>query len=76
MTLKDVASSLEGVLAQSPRDWSLSKYDAWIYGIVNGWDSSDPGEDAMSEVAARHRWDEATVQRLQELHAAFRKAVS
>lgn len=70
-TLADVRSSLESVVAFDPRDWSLDKRDAWIYGIVFGWESEELDEDPMGDVAKRHGWDDAAVQRLRELHEAF-----
>lgn len=60
---KNVRDSIRRVLTTSPRDWSIAHEDAWIYGIVCGWP-----EDAIEEVAARHRWSPITVDRLRVLH--------
>jgi len=65
-TLSDVAASMQGLIAQSPRDWSVNSYDAWIYGIFSGW-----GPEAMEEVAARHRWTPEMCERLRQLHVAW-----
>lgn len=71
--------SLRATLATDARDWSVDRRDAWIWGIVNGWDR-EPGdpeeEDAMGEVAARHGWTPETVERLRLLHRAFDEAFS
>ena len=58
--------SIEAAIACSPRDWSLNKRDAWIYGIVFGWDGS-----SMDEVAKAHGWDASEVGRLKKLHKAW-----
>lgn len=34
------------------RDWVENKRDAWIYGIVVGWD-----DDSLNELAQKFRWD-------------------
>lgn len=57
--------SLELTLAFDPRDWSVDRRDAWIYGIVCGWGH------AIAEVANLHRWSAETVRRLQMLHEQF-----
>jgi len=59
---------LESVLALSPKDWSIDKNDAWIYGIVLGWD-----DDSLKELKNTFRWDADTVDRLKALHEAFVK---
>jgi hypothetical protein len=57
--------SLGNALAFDARDWSKSKRDAWIYGVVLGWD------EALSEVAEAHGWDAETQRRLVRLHERF-----
>jgi hypothetical protein len=58
--------SMATAMAASPRDWSLAKDTAWLYGIVCGWD-----EPALKEVAKRHGWDRVTVARLRDLRAEW-----
>lgn len=58
--------SLRKTILFSPRDWSLNPEDAWIYGIVIGWDWSLP------EVAHRHGWSSDVTERL--VHKEYRKA--
>lgn len=68
--LTDVAEavdSLETTVASHPQDWGAYKRDSWIFGIVCGWSSDQPDEDdddAMSEQAEQHGWDQSTVNRL------------
>lgn len=60
--------SLRAVVACDPRDWADHWRDAWLYGIVCGWD------EALDCVARKHGWPPATVERLQQLHAEFNRA--
>lgn len=62
---EDPLASIERALAFASKDWSLDRRDAWIWGIVLGWD------DALPEVAAKHRWDAIEIERLQRLHAKW-----
>lgn len=70
----DPREALRDLLAFSSRDWGAVKGDAWLWGIVFGWDNEDdePDEEsAMPELAKQHGWDEADVARLRRLHANF-----
>jgi len=60
--------ALRNLLAFDSRDYSINRRDAWLYGIIMGWDRS------MDEIAARHGWNEQAVARLRRLHALFNKA--
>ena len=67
--LNDLLCPLEAIdctLAFATKDWSVDKNDAWIYGIVAGWD-----DDSLKELSAKFRWTTATVEKLKKLHAAF-----
>lgn len=59
--------SIETAIAVSVRDWSENNRDAWIYGIVFGWE-----EDSMQEMIKKHHWSKETVQRLNILHNKFK----
>lgn len=59
--------SIAACIAFSPHDWGENHRNAWIYGIVLGWDG-----DSMDEQARRHRWSPDDVARLRRLHAAYR----
>jgi hypothetical protein len=58
--------SLRGCIAFSPKDWSIEMRDAWMYGIVMGWDG-----EALTEVAAKHGWPDGALARLRRIHSAF-----
>lgn len=60
--------SIDKCLAFSSRDHGLYRGDAWVYGIVCGWEHGD--SKAMDEMAARHGWDAESVARLRRLHKA------
>jgi len=63
---EDPKESLSSTLAFSVDDWAATRAMAWVWGIIEGWD-----DEAMAEVAAGYRWDEATTQRLNRLHERF-----
>jgi len=70
--------SLERALAFDSRDWSQNKRDAWIYGIICGWENEDslPGEkedDAVDEICEKHGFDKV---RLKELRKNYLKIKS
>ena len=73
MRTEDPKESLNRTLATSSRDWGEDRADAWIYGVVCGWDDPrmDPDGEAMAELAKRHDWSPEEVARLRRLHAAF-----
>jgi hypothetical protein len=64
----DALNSLLRVMNTDPRDWSANFRDAWLYGIVVGWD------DALADVASRFGWSETVTNRLAGLCRAFRAA--
>ncbi|NYD39920.1 hypothetical protein [Nocardioides panaciterrulae] len=71
---EDFRESLRRLLAFNSRDWAQDRADAWLWGVVLGWDAdeNEVGEEsAMDEVAARHGWDASEVARLRRLHAQF-----
>lgn len=66
--MKPIENCLESIkvaITTSSRDNSAYGRDAWVYGIVVGWD------EALLDVAKQHRWDEETVARLQRLRQQF-----
>ena len=58
--------SLHDLLVFNVRDWSRYADDAWLYGVIVGWDGP-----AMVELAVQHRWSEETVARLRKLRASY-----
>ena len=72
MAIECPFDSLATTMATDARDWSLGKRDAWLWGIVCGWDDEDSGDtEAMEEVAERQHWTPETVARLRRLRKAF-----
>lgn len=74
--LGEALCSLGAAVTFHPADWAQHSRDAWIYGIVNGWDDPDrqPDEpDTMAELQERHGWSDDDVRRLRRYHRAFRE---
>lgn len=60
--------SLRTAMVFDSRDWSATPVDAWVYGIVVGWD-----EASMVDLRARYRWSLSDTKRLERLHKEFSK---
>ncbi|MCK5641014.1 MAG: hypothetical protein KAJ19_09465, partial [Gammaproteobacteria bacterium] len=54
--------SVGDCMAFSARDWSTDHRDAWLYGVIHGWD-----EDSLQELAAKHGWEGEPLARLRRL---------
>ena len=55
-TLGGVSSAINAVrnmMRISSRDWAADRGDAYLWALLIGWD-----DEALTEVAAKHRWDE------------------
>ena len=68
----DPMSALHDAIVFNSRDFGEDKFEAWIYGIVVGWDDEDyePGHSsAMNSVAEKVGWTPAQVAELRRLHA-------
>ena len=67
---EEAVNSARFVMATHSRDWSVNGRDAWLWGIINGWDDpdEDPDDEAMAEIATAHGWDAVDVARLRRLH--------
>ena len=66
--------SIEDTIAFDSRDWSSDKRLAWIYGVVNGWENEEEGEDPDSiykELQREFKWTNETVERLKRLHNTY-----
>ncbi|MFF7795575.1 hypothetical protein [Streptomyces sp. NPDC007991] len=69
---------LEEIITYGSRDWGSHRSDAWLYGVLVGWDCERDHEHdqacenglAMLNLAARHNWGESTVARLRRSRAA------
>jgi hypothetical protein len=62
------------MVATDSRDWGLDPTDAWLYGLLCGWDDEEDPGAAMAEVAKRHGWTAATVASLRRCRAAIQRA--
>lgn len=77
-----VLDTLASILAGDPRDWSLDRRDAWLYGVLCGWDCEDHPTtqaceetctNALASVAARHGWNAVEVDVLRAMRATVRE---
>lgn len=59
--------SLRTAIACHTRDMSSHHKDAWIWGIVCGWD------ETLDEIAEQHGWNRETVARLKRLRSRYEK---
>lgn len=83
--LRAALLSLRRALLGHRRDWARQSGDAWIAGILVGWDCldwphDDPGElcprnDTSKSLADRHAWGPGTVERLRAYQRAFAAAL-
>ena len=64
----DPLESLRNTIVFGAKDWSEHKRDAWIYGIVVGWN-----DESLSELSKKYRWSEEHAQRLKQLNQAFKR---
>ncbi len=80
-TTTDALDALRLALTTDSRDWGQARGDAWIYGILVGWDCEE-GHDhewefcedgAFDLVADRHGWTAATRSQLKDLRRAVRE---
>lgn len=60
--------SLYDTVVFHSRDWSMHKRDAWIWGIVIGWD-----KESLEELKIEFRWPNETIERLKRLHKKYKK---
>ena len=64
----DPLCCIQNVISFDPRDWSCDKTDAWLHGIVSGWEDAD-------EVGSRHEWSPKSQTRLRRLNKRYRRLV-
>lgn len=67
MIFSDAMQSLRNTIVFDSKDYSASRRDAWVYGIVVGWDGP-----SMRSLKTKFSWDDADVSRLRKLRAAWR----
>jgi hypothetical protein len=66
---REAFTSLRTTMVFDVRDWSRNSRDAWLYGIIVGWD-----REALVEVAALHDWPPTERDRLRRYHKALCQA--
>lgn len=44
------------------RDWTADRIDAYLWAVLIGWD-----DEALEEIAAKHRWDEHRIKYVREM---------
>lgn len=65
----DPLDSIICTIAFNSRDMSTDKRDAWLYGIVCGW------EESIKEIQEQHGWSDVAVKRLKILHKNYKVMV-
>ncbi len=60
--------SIHNVLTCSVRDYSVDRRDAWVYGIVVGWD-----DESYAELAIKHNWKKEDIERNIFMHQIYIK---
>ena len=68
--LSNALDSVRAAICLSSRDWSTDSKDAWIYGIVVGWEDA-----ALEEVAKRHNFGYLEVERLRKLNKLVKDSI-
>ncbi len=63
--------SIECTIAFSSRDMSSDKRDAWLYGIILGWD-----DESLEEFQEKFNWTDLTIKRLRILHENYKSMAS
>lgn len=64
--IENPIESLKNTIPFSVMDWGTEKRNAWVYGIVCGWD-----ENCFQEFNMKFGWDKDTWNRLKRLHDSF-----
>ena len=59
-------TSLYDLLVFSARDWSADATDAWIYGIIVGWNDA-----SLKLLREKFAWGEIETDRLKAMHREF-----
>ena len=65
--------SIRSTMTGHSRDWGANHRDAWLYGIVVGWDDENGNynPDVLSELKESFGWEDADIARMQENRNAF-----
>ena len=63
--------SLYCTLAFATKDWSVDKNDAWLYGIIAGWD-----DDSLKELQLKFKWPDRSIKELKGLHSTYKAMIT
>lgn len=55
--------------SKTSKDFGCNKFDAWVYGIICGWDDA-----SYKELAAIHNWSNDQIEYNKLLHANYNNA--
>lgn len=74
----EVLAAMTRAMATNVRDWGTDRMDAFLWGVLLGWDCDEQHEHdeidcspgAMDEIAARHGWDTQQIERVRRFHRA------
>lgn len=70
----DPMRALYDAIVFNSRDFAASKFEAWIWGIVVGWDDEDDDDTgAMDEIASQLGWTAAEVTQLRQLRTNWKR---
>jgi len=53
-------------LSRTSKDMSSTKFDAWLYGIILGWD-----DEAYEELAQLYNWSKKNIEYNKSLHQNY-----
>lgn len=72
----NILELLRILLIFDSRDWGTNPTDAWLYGIIVGWESEseDMTEAIYKEFSNKFRWNRATWNKLLFLHNKYEEA--
>lgn len=68
---ENIFDSLNDCIVFHVRDWAADKRDAWLWGIICGWD-----DESIAEVQAKHGWSDHATARLKRLRAQWVRLAS
>jgi hypothetical protein len=81
LSLADTLAEIRFAITTDHRDWSRYNSDAFLYGILVGWECDDAHEhddscasDALTELAKLHHWRPERVEQIRALRRAIRAA--
>ncbi len=67
--LAQAFESIHNAIVFGSKDWAVYSKDAWIYGIVVGWDEDDGSEsEATREICHRHKIKPEDLARMRSMH--------